>query len=302
MKSDYHIPVMLEEVLEFLTPNPGKIFVDATTGTGGHSIAIVERLLPGGRLICVDRDGESLSVAQKRMAAFKENCAFLNANFTELADKLKSINIENVDGLLFDLGISSYQLRDSKRGFSFQEEAPLDMRMDRSSNINAEDLINNLTEEEISNCLRNFGQERWHRRIARILVSERQVNPIRTTRQLRDIVLRSLPTRFRNRYFRIDPATRTFQAIRIAVNNELENIKEALDKAIDLLSPGGKICVISFHSLEDRIVKIAFRQAALKGKLKLLTKKPLTVSREELNKNPLSRSAKFRAAERLDTK
>lgn len=299
MKQILHTPVMLREVLDYLNLSPGKTIVDTTLGTGGHGREILERIMPGGRLVGIDRDEESLSVARQRLIDFSDSCEFIHANFIDVDSILKELNIDKIDGILFDLGISSFQLDDPQRGFSFQEEGPLDMRLDRTSYISAYDLINNLNEEEISSMLWNFGQERWHNRIARILVSEREKQPISTTSQLSSIVLKAIPSRYRYRHYRIHPATRTFQAVRIAVNRELETLESAINKAIELLSEKARICVISFHSLEDRIVKLNFRKFAAEGLVNTLTPKPLTPALDEIETNPSSRSAKFRAAERL---
>ena len=210
-----------------------------------------------------------------------------------------NLGIDKIDGIVFDLGISSYQLRDAQRGFSFQNEGPLDMRLDRESYISAYDLVNNLNEEEISELLWVFGEERWHNRIARLLVQERERQPISTTEQLANIVTRSIPYRYRHKYYRIHPATRTFQAVRIAVNRELEILESALNKAIEFLKENARICVISFHSLEDRQVKHTFRKAAAGELVKIITNKPLTPGMDELQANPSSRSSKLRVAERL---
>lgn len=294
-----HVPVMLKEVIDYLKLSPGKIIVDATTGMGGTSEKILEGILPGGRLICIDRDEGSLNIAKERLSRFGQACIFAHGNFLDIDTILKGLNIKNVDGIVFDLGVSSFQLDDPDRGFSFQREGPLDMRLDKNSYISAYDLVNNLNEEEISQMLWTFGQERWHRRIARVLVQGREHHPISTTSELADIVLRAIPRRYRHRYYRIHPATRTFQAVRIAVNRELEALEAAIGKSIQLLNKGGVICVIAFHSLEDRIVKLGFRQAAGAGELKLVTHKPLTPLDSETKINPSSRSAKLRVAERL---
>ena len=295
----YHIPVMLKEALDYLNLKPGKIIVDATIGTGGHSKAILERILPGGGLIGIDRDQESLDVAQERLKDSSGSCRFVQGNFLDLDKILEGLNIKKIDGILFDLGISSFQLQDPERGFSFSSDGPLDMRLDRNSYISAYDLINNLNEEEISTLLWNFGQERWHNRIAHLLVQEREKQPITTTLQLANIVFRSIPQRFRHRYSRIHPATRTFQAVRIAVNRELETLESAVNKSIELLGKGGRICVIAFHSLEDRVIKLAFRSAHANGTIKIITPKPLTPTMSEVEANHLSRSAKMRVAEKL---
>lgn len=299
MSREYHIPVMLKEVIRYLNLSQGKIIVDATIGTAGHAQNILEKILPAGRLIGVDRDQESLGIARQRLEKFSAHCDFAYGNFSELDSLLKGLNIKKVDGILFDLGISSFQLRDPQRGFSFQNEGPLDMRLDRNSYIAAYDLLNNLNEEEISSMLWNFGQERWHNRIAHLVAEVRQRQPISTTRELADIVVRAIPYRYRHSHYRIHPATRTFQAVRIAVNRELEVLEVALEKALDLLNKGGRICVISFHSLEDRIVKLAFKKAASLGKVNIITNKPLTPESAEIGENPLSRSAKLRVAERV---
>jgi 16S rRNA (cytosine1402-N4)-methyltransferase len=295
----YHIPVMMNEVINYLNLRPGQVIIDATIGTAGHSKAILERISPAGRLIGIDRDEDSLAVSRDRLREFGDRIKLVHGNFVDIDAILKDLNIEKVGGVVFDLGISSFQLEDPNRGFSFQNEGPLDMRLDRSSYISAYDLVNNLNEEEISAILWNFGQERWHNRIAHLLIQERQRQPISTTSQLANIVLRSIPHRYRHRHYRIHPATRTFQAVRIAVNRELEILENALDKAIEILGIGAKICVISFHSLEDRAVKFTFRKAASEGRLKIITPKPLVPQEEEVKSNPSSRSSKLRVAERI---
>jgi 16S rRNA (cytosine1402-N4)-methyltransferase len=296
MEEKLHTPVMLNEVLDYLDLAPGKVIVDATIGTAGHAHKILERITPGGRLIALDRDQESLDYAKEKLYDFRDSCEFVHSNFSEIDTALKSLNVSKVDGVLFDLGISSFQLDNPERGFSFQADGPLDMRLDRTSFISAYDLVNNLNEEEISSILQAFGQERWHNRIARLLAQERQKHPISTTSELSDIIVRAMPYKYR--YYRIHPATRTFQALRIAVNRELESLEIAINKAVDFLSNKGRICVISFHSLEDRIVKLNFRKLAAEGILNLITPKPLTPTPEEVVENPSSRSAKFRVAER----
>lgn len=295
----YHIPVMMNEVIEYLNLRPGQVIVDATIGTAGHSKAILERIKPAGRLIGVDRDEESLGVSRERLKEFGDAVSLVHGNFVDIDAILKDLNIEKAGGILFDLGISSFQLEDPNRGFSFQNEGPLDMRLDRSSYISAYDLVNNLNEEEISAILWSFGQERWHNRIAHLLIKERERQPIATTSQLASIVIRSIPARYRHKHYRIHPATRTFQAVRIAVNRELEILGSALNKAIEILEIGARICVISFHSLEDRTVKLTFRQAASEGKIKIVTPKPLVPEQAEIDSNPSSRSSKFRVAERI---
>ena len=294
-----HIPVMLREVIDYLNPGPGKIIVDATLGTGGHSFEILKRITPGGKLIGIDRDEDSLAICRKRLSEFSSSCEFVHGNFVDLDQILEKLGIDKVDGIVFDLGISTYQLKDPERGFSFQQEGPLDMRLDKSSYISAYDLVNNLNESEISNMLWSFGEERWHNRIARLLVEERRNQPISTTTQLAALVMRAIPYRYRKGYYRIHPATRTFQAVRIAVNRELEILETAVKKAVAILGKKAKICVISFHSLEDRVIKHTFRALKADGLIDIVTAKPLTPAPSEVIANPSSRSSKFRVAERI---
>ncbi|MCX5710713.1 MAG: 16S rRNA (cytosine(1402)-N(4))-methyltransferase RsmH, partial [Candidatus Omnitrophica bacterium] len=294
-----HTPVMLHEVIDYLNPAPGQIIVDATLGTGGHSLEILKRITPGGRLIGIDRDEDSLAICRSRLSEFSASCEFIHANFVDLDQVLEKLGIDKIDGIVFDLGISTYQLRDIERGFSFQEEGPLDMRLDKSSYISAYDLVNNLNEDEISQMLWSFGQERWHNRIAHLLIEERRNQPISTTKQLADLVMRAIPYRYRRGYYRIHPATRTFQAVRIAVNRELEILESAVKKAVAILGKQAKICVISFHSLEDRVIKHTFRALKADGLIDIITAKPLTPTASEVAANPSSRSSKFRVAERI---
>jgi len=299
MKEIIHSPVMPGEVLEYLNLKSGQIIVDATLGLGGHSGRILDKIGQKGLLIGIDRDQESLKAAEEAFLGNKDNIKFAYGNFSGLDSILKGLNIEHADGILFDLGVSSFQLRDPERGFSFQSDGPLDMRMDRNSYISAYDLVNNLNEEELAHLLKTFGQERWHNRIARFIIQERQRHPITTTGELSNIVLNAIPPRFRRFHYRVHPATRVFQAVRIAVNRELESFEAALDKAVELLNPGGRICVISFHSLEDRIVKVTFKKFASGGAIKIITPKPLTPKESEIKDNPGSRSAKFRVGEKI---
>ncbi len=291
-----HEPVMLKEVIDYLDLKPGDTIVDATIGLGGHSRCILKNITPGGRLIGIDRDQESLEMVRQTLKDFEGAYELAHSNFVDIDRVLENLKVKKVNGILFDLGLSSFQLDNPERGFSFQSEGPLDMRLDRNSYICAYDLLNNLNEEEISALLWNFGQERWHNRIARFLVQERQKHPIATTRELSDIVIRAVPYKYR--HYRIHPATRTFQAVRIAVNRELETLEIALKKAVEFLGRSGRICVISFHSLEDRIAKLGFRQLAANGILNIITAKPLTPQAAEVRDNPSSRSAKLRVAER----
>jgi 16S rRNA (cytosine1402-N4)-methyltransferase len=292
-----HIPVMCGEIINYLNLAAGKTIVDATIGMGGHSLKIIEGILPGGKLIGIDRDEDAIKTASSRLSDRSSSCQFVYGNFIDIDKILTEAGVQKVDGILLDLGVSSAQLEDPSRGFSFQSEGPLDMRLDRNSYISAYDLVNNLNEEELSELLWNFGEERWHNRIARYLVQEREKHPISTTLELSQAVSRAIPYRYR--HYRIHPATRTFQAVRIAVNRELESLEIVIRKAVELLEKNGRICVISFHSLEDRIVKFSFRDFAAKGLIKIITPKPLVPADEEVRQNPKSRSAKLRVAERL---
>jgi 16S rRNA (cytosine1402-N4)-methyltransferase len=299
-----HIPVLTEEVMSLLRCEPGRIYVDGTLGGGGHSFEILKRTSPDGTVIGVEWDEEALLEARKTLMEFGPRAKIYRENFINLPRLLKSVNIEQVDGILLDLGLSSLQLAKGERGFSLKEEGPLDMRMDQRLNLAAADLVNQLDEKELEDTLAEYGEERWARRIASVVCEERRRGPIQTTQVLRKIVHQAIPRRFHSR--KIDPATRTFQALRIRVNNELENLKGILETGWKLLKKGGRICVISFHSLEDRIVKETFRKLEREGsrpgpegELRVVTKKPVVPSAEERKRNPRSRSAKLRCAEKL---
>jgi 16S rRNA (cytosine1402-N4)-methyltransferase len=242
---DYeHIPVMANEAIEYLNLKEGMIIVDATIGTGGHAQSFLERIFPEGRLIGIDRDKESLMLAEKNLARFKGAYNLFQANFTEIDTVLNQMCIKKVDAIFFDLGVSSFQLLNPERGFSFKNEGPLDMRMNRSQSLSAYDIVNYYSEEEISRILKEFGEERWHNRIANLIVKERRKEQITTTKRLAEIVVSACPSYALGK--KRHPATKTFQALRIAVNSELENLERALLKAIVSLLPSGKICVISF--------------------------------------------------------
>ena len=292
-----HNPVMLKEILKYLDPKAGETIIDCTIGLGGHSKEILKRISPGGRLIGIDRDSESLSLADKRLKKIGSSYRLIWDDFRNLDKVMSELELEEVDGMFFDLGVSSYQLENPERGFSIKFDGPLDMRMDRQSFISAYDLVNSLSEREISSILKAFGQEHWHNRIANILVRQRNKTPISSTRELTNIVLKAMP--YKQRRSRIHPATRTFQAFRIAVNRELEALEITLEKSVSFLRAGGHLCVISFHSLEDRIVKNKFRQFAKEEILSILTKKPLIPQDEEIKINPRCRSAKLRVAQKL---
>ena len=292
-----HEPVLLREVLEFLRPEPGEVIVDATVGGGGHSRSILEKVQPQGRLIGIDLDEENLERARQTLQEVPGAFILLHGNFANLPTLLKGLGIERIDGILFDLGLSSFQLDAADRGFSFLREGPLDMRLDRRQSLRAFDVVNRYSIDELDRLLDQFGEERWHRRIALRIAEARKRAPITTTTQLAELVTRAIPlsNRFRQK---IHPATRTFQALRITVNEELKRLSRGLEAAIRFLNPGARIVVISFHSLEDRIAKNTFRAHAKSRELLLVTKKPIVPSLEERRQNPRSRSAKLRAAER----
>ena len=296
-KSYSHNPVLTREVISFLNPAPGQIIVDATIGGAGHSAEILQRIIPGGMLIGIDRDEETLRLASERLKPFEGSFKLVNKNFKYLKEVLKDIGVEKVNGIIFDLGISSIQMEAWQRGFSIKNDGPLDMRMDRNQALTAKDLVNRLSEMELSDTIRELGEERFHRRIAKRIVEERKKKEISTTAELTDVILRSIPYS-RNKY-KIHPATRTFQALRIRVNDELGAISQALRESPDVLQRGARVCVISFHSLEDRIVKNRFKEFKANGVFNVLTKKPLTADENELACNPRSRSAKLRVGERL---
>lgn len=292
-----HISVMPKEIVDHLRLSDGSVVVDCTLGLGGHTALLAQNVGPRGKVIAIDRDRQSIELARPRLAEFADRIIFMHDDFRNIDRVLSQLKIEHVDGIVFDLGISSFQLDNQNRGFSIKSDGPLDMRMDQESWLSAYDLVNSLSERELSHIIKDYGEERWHNRIARRLVQERSLRPIETTKDLSDIVLKAIPSG--QKWQKIHPATRTFQAFRIAVNRELESLEIALDKAIGVLKPGGRICVISFHSLEDRIVKNKFRSAAQSGVVDLLVKKPLEVSEAEEVSNPRSRSARLRVAQKL---
>ena len=292
-----HISVMPQEVVEYLNIPSGGCVVDGTLGLGGHAQEILKRLGPKGQLIGLDRDVQSIAMARERLKEFEKQLHLVHSDFRQIDKALKDLNIEQVDGVVMDLGISSFQLDNPARGFSFQQPGPLDMRMDQDSFISATELVNTLSKDALAKILEQFGEERFARRIAGAVVEQRQQHPIETTEQLTRIILKALPLNYQRG--KIHPATRTFQALRIAVNRELESLEVALEKAIDVLKQGGRLVVISFHSLEDRIVKNKFKYYAEQNKLKLIIKKPLEAADEEKYSNPRSRSARMRVAEKI---
>ncbi len=297
-----HDPVLLAEALELLNPGPGKTIVDCTLGRGGHSSHIAKRLGPSGLLIGIDADPRNLEFASQtiKAAAPDTPARFFHANFAELEDVLKEVGVEQVDGVLADLGLSTNQLFDEQYGLSFAQPMPLDMRIDPRIPKTAANFVNELREDDLANVLYELAQERYSRRIARKIGDARRVSPILTTDRLAEIVRSAIPGQRggASHVEKIDPATRTFMALRMAVNREVENLATLLETAPKRLTTGGRLVVISFHSTEDRLVKQAFRSAEQTGLLAILTKKPLTPADEELARNPRSRSAKLRAAEK----
>jgi len=291
-----HVPVMVEEVMDLLRCGPNQIYVDATLGGGGHAQEILKQTGPEGIVIGIEWDEEAIHVAKERLRSQGERVKIFRENFIHLPEVLETLRIERVDGILLDLGLSSLQLEREERGFSFMGEGPLDMRMDQRGDCTAADLANHLSLLELEKVLTEYGEDRWARRIARAIVSEREREPIQTTQALRRVVHRAIPRRFHPR--RIDPATRTFQALRIRVNDELGNLQKILESGWKCLKRGGRMVVISFHSLEDRMVKETFRRWEREGIMRMVTRRPLTPAEAERRRNPRSRSAKLRCAER----
>ena len=308
-----HIPVMMKEAVYFLNCMPGKIFVDCTLGGAGHALAVLRKIMPDGLLIGIDQDEDAILNAKGLLKQYESNIRLFHENFVNLPAILSSLNIEAVDGILLDLGLSLYQLELSGRGFSFKKDEPLDMRMNVKSAVTAEDLVNKMDEEGLKKLFRQYGEERWAKQIARNIVKQRKQKKICSCVQLAQIVCDAIPKKFLFNQ-KIHPATRVFMALRIAVNRELELLSSFMESAINFLKPEGRICIISFHSLEDRIVK--HRIKALEGRcicppdfpqcvcnrkkiLRSLTKKVLRPTEEEIAANPMARSAKLRAAEKL---
>lgn len=287
-----HLPVMKREVSEVLDLKSGGIFVDATIGLGGHAEELLKVIGAQGRLVGIDRDYEALKKTEERLS--NKNVVLKRGNFSDMERMLQEEGISEVDGVLFDLGVSMIQLKDIKRGFSFLSRERLDMRMDRRQEMSAWDMVNHYPERELERILREFGEERLSRKIAKAIVSARGKKTIDTCDELSGVVEKAY-----GRRGRIHPATKTFQALRIAVNNELDELKAGLDASLRILKKSGRICVISYHSLEDRIVKTFMAQHSKEGVLRVITKKPIFPDRDELRVNPSSRSAKLRAAERI---
>jgi 16S rRNA (cytosine1402-N4)-methyltransferase len=294
-----HEPVLVDEIMFWLQCKPGGVYVDCTLGYAGLASHILDHTAPDGILVGIDRDAAALAAARMRLGSDSSRVRLLHGNFSELKVHVAESGIRQVDGVIFDLGVSSPQLDRAERGFSFREDGPLDMRMDQSAGCTAADLVRDLPETELANLIYHLGEERYSRRIARAIVQSRTIGSIETTWKLAAIVERAVPASYR--HGRIHCATRTFQALRIAVNRELDLLEPALRDSVDILTPGGRVCAVSFHSLEDRIVKNTFRTLATgsEASLRLLTKKPIMASENERSRNPRSRSAKLRVAERI---
>jgi 16S rRNA (cytosine1402-N4)-methyltransferase len=296
-----HTPVLLAEVLNGLAPRSGGRYLDGTLGGGGHAAAVLEASAPNGQLLGIDADPAALAAAGARLASFGERVTLAHGNFRDLGRLAREHSFDQIDGVVLDLGVSSHQLDTAERGFSFAADAPLDMRLDPTSGATAADLVNDLPESELADLIFRYGEERGSRRVARFIAEARRKQPIERTLELADLVARALG----GRHGKIHPATRTFQALRIAVNRELESLETALPQATELLAPGGRIAIIAFHSLEDRIVKLFFRAESGYGgseqpaRLQIITKKPIEASAQEARTNPRSRSAKLRIAERV---
>lgn len=308
----HHVPVLLDETMTALAVKPGGVYVDCTVGGAGHSTEILRRSAPDGFLIGLDQDENALKAAEKRLAPFGERIRLVKSNFEHVAAVIERLGVGPVDGVLMDIGVSSHQLDEGERGFSYHHDAPLDMRMDRTRPFTAATLVNEWPEEEIARILWEYGEERWSRRIAQFIVEARQRKPVTTTGELVEIIKAAIPAPARREGGH--PARRSFQAIRIAVNDELGVLERGLEGAMSILKPGGRLAVITFHSLEDRIVKQSFNRwvrpctcppevpVCVCGRKPLaqhVTRKPVTATRSELEQNPRSRSAKLRAVQKL---
>ncbi|MCR5683516.1 MAG: 16S rRNA (cytosine(1402)-N(4))-methyltransferase RsmH [Clostridiales bacterium] len=308
-----HVSVMAKEVMDALCPERGGVYVDCTAGGGGHSFEIAKRLPASSRLVSFDQDDEAIAACKERLAPFADRVTVVKTNFRNLAAALDSLGIARIDGALWDLGVSSHQLDDGERGFSYMKEAPLDMRMDRTAQKTAYDVVNGYDEGELVRILRDWGEERFAARIAARICQKRAERPIETTTALAEIISEAIPAAARRAEAQ-NPARRSFQAIRIEVNGELDAIAPSIEAAVERMNPGGRLALITFHSLEDRIVKDTLRTLATgctcppefpvcvcggKPKIRLLSKKPILPGREELEENPRSHSAKLRTAEKV---
>ena len=306
-----HKSVLLEETIDNLNIKPDGIYVDGTLGGAGHSYQIAKRLTGGGRLIGIDQDADAIAAATERLKEFEERVTIVRNNYCNMDKVLDELGIDKVDGILLDIGVSSYQLDTAERGFSYRVDAPLDMRMDQRQKMTARDIINDYSESELYRVIRDYGEDRFAKNIAKHIVAERKKAPIETTGQLNEIISHAIPMKVRKTSGH--PSKRTFQAIRIELNHELDVLRDTLDDMIELLNPGGRLCIITFHSLEDRIVKSSFRKnenpctcpshfpvcvCGNVSKGKVITRKPILPSEEELEVNSRSKSAKLRIFER----
>lgn len=307
-----HVSVLLEETIDQLHIRPDGIYVDGTLGGGGHACEVCRRLSGKGRLIGIDQDADAIAAAGERLQEFKDRVTIVRSNYCNMRAELQKLGIEKVDGIVLDLGVSSYQLDAADRGFTYRTDAPLDMRMDQRQTKTARDIVNGYSEQELFRVIRDYGEERYAGNIARNIVAQREKKPIETTAELTEIIRGSIPVK--NQIGRGHPAKRTFQALRIELNRELEVLRDTLDDMIDLLNPGGRICVITFHSLEDRIVKTIFKTnenpctcpsnfpvcvCGKKPKGRTVSRKPILPGEEELAQNKRSKSAKLRVFERI---
>ena len=307
-----HKSVLLYETVEGLNIKPDGIYVDGTLGGGGHAYEVASRLRENGSIIGIDQDEAAINAASARLKDFGEKVTIVRSNYCEMKSRLKELGIDKVDGIVLDLGVSSYQLDTAERGFSYREDAPLDMRMDQRQEMTARDIVNDYSERELYRVIRDYGEDKFAKNIAKHIVAEREKHPIETTGQLTEIIRQSIPMKFQKKSGH--PAKRTFQAIRIELNRELDVLRETLDDMIELLNPGGRLCIITFHSLEDRIVKSAFKKnedpctcpkdfpvcvCGNKSKGSIVTRKPILPSEEELEYNSRSKSAKLRVFERV---
>ena len=305
-----HVSVLLQETVDGLNVKPDGIYVDGTLGGGGHSYEVCTRLGAKGSIIGIDQDAAAIEAASARLKDFGEKVTIVRSNYCDMKSKLHELGIDKVDGIVLDLGVSSYQLDTAERGFSYREDAPLDMRMDTRQKMTARDIVNDYTEADLYRVIRDYGEDKFAKNIAKHIVQARAVKPVETTAELSEIIRASIPMKFQKKSGH--PAKRTFQAIRIELNRELDVLRDSLDDMIDLLNPGGRLCIITFHSLEDRIVKSAFRKnenpctcppdfpvcvCGKKSKGSIITKKPILPSEEELEYNSRSKSAKLRIFE-----
>ena len=306
-----HVSVLLHETVDGLNVRPDGTYVDATLGGGGHAFEVCSRLNDKGRFIGIDQDADAIEAAGKRLAGFGEKVTIIRSNYRDMRPQLQNIGVGKVDGIVIDLGVSSYQLDTAKRGFSYRMDAPLDMRMDQRQKMTARDIVNSYSEAELYRVIRDYGEDKFAKNIAKHIVAEREKGPVETTGQLNEIIRRAIPMKIQKTSGH--PSKRTFQAIRIELNHELDVLRDSLDDMINMLNPGGRICIITFHSLEDRIVKSSFRKnenpcicpshfpvcvCGKTSKGRVVTRKPILPSKEEMESNSRSKSAKLRIFER----